>query len=268
LATRRKYRPSNHAPADVSVAVVAAPASPAGPQPPSQGDDASPLQRALEAQQHAEHLQRQHAQRRQIGLPEPELDPTQRQAIDRQIDAMPDLSDHKRRFLKSHPTLLSEPYRQSMAHAHHLALHAGVADDTLQMDHAILAGVARDIEHHRALSAANAQVPQHRDADHVAADLAREAEMHLAAHQPAPIAPQPQRRSMPMSAPVSRGSHDLGTGRSQSSTRITLSPDEVEIAHISFPHLPKAGAEYEYANNKRKYQTMKANGTYSDQGGG
>jgi hypothetical protein len=105
---------------------------------------------------------------------------------------------------------LTEPYHHSMRHAYHLALNAGVPDDSPEMDHAILQGVARDIEHHRALSALTsadsrptAQNHQtHQDAHQAADELAREAEMHLAAEQPVPAAAPPQRRSIPVSAPV------------------------------------------------------------------
>jgi hypothetical protein len=274
VATRRKNK-SNHAPADVNVAVVAAPEPQAAPSPPSHqvnnsvhlnSDDGNPLQRALEAQQHAEHLQHQHAQRGAIGLPEPPINPTQRQAIDAHIDSIADLTDHKRRFLKSHPSLLNEPYRQSMAHAHHLALHAGVPDDTPAMDHAVLAGVARDIQHHHALSAANGQGGQGQhptpsslsSPDHLAAELA----------QPAPIAPPPQRKSsMPFSAPVSR---DVPSGYRGPSDRNTLSAEEVQIARASItdPTMSNAKKELLYLKNRNRYRAMKANGSYSDQGGG
>jgi hypothetical protein len=81
---------------------VTAQAPPAAPEPTSRPDDANPLQRALEAQQHAEDLHRQHAQRQQIGLPEPPIDPAERQAIDKHIDGM-GLSAHKAPVLKISP---------------------------------------------------------------------------------------------------------------------------------------------------------------------
>lgn len=82
-------------------------------------------------------MQQQHAMRQDAGLPEPPIDQATRQAIDAHIDGMPDLTAHKRRFLKAHPSLLTEPYTKLMSLAYMLAKHAGVADDTPAMDHAI-----------------------------------------------------------------------------------------------------------------------------------
>jgi hypothetical protein len=235
------------------------------------------LQAALQAQQHAEHLQRQHATRAQVGLPEPPIDPAARQAVDAHIDAMPGLSDHKKRFLKSHPSLLTEPYNRLLAHAYQLALHANIPDDTVAMDSAILSGIHRDLEHHRALSALtsasarptaeNHQV--HDDATEAAAELQREAEQHLAAYQPAQSAPspqpRPQRRSMPMQAPPSRDAPAVSGHRSRDNT---LTAAEREIARNSFVdhNMSNAEREYLYLQNKRKYLAMKADGSYSSQG--
>ena len=75
-----------------------------------------------------------------------------------------------------------------------------------------------------------------------------------------------------MSAPVSRDV-PTPTGQRQSSNKMTLTPEEVAIARASIvdrpdmPALTNAQKEYIYAQNKRKYQTMKANGTYSEQKG-
>lgn len=275
MATRRKYKQR----AAVAPAFADAPAAPA-PAPPVEpgmagGGGAGPLQAALEAQRHAEHLQRQHATRAQVGLPEPPLDPQQRQAIDAHIDNMPGLSDHKKRFLKSHPSLLQPPYLQLMQHAYQLAIRANVPDDTLAMDAAVLSGIHRDIEHHRQLSAlmsAHAAGPPpeevaqpHGDIDEDVAALQAEAAQHLAAHQPAqsapPPQPRPQRRNMPMQAPVSRDYPSVSGHRSQDA-------DERQIAHVSFPHLPAAQAEFEYLQNRNKYRRMVADGSYSSQGGG
>lgn len=241
------------------------------PADPSPGVEDNPLQRALEAGRHAEALQHQHAQRRQIGLGEPELDPHHRQQVEAHIDSM-GLSAHKARFLKSHPSLLSPPYNRSMANAYHLALHAGVADDTVAMDHAILAGVSRDIQHHHALrqltsadarpTAANEQM--HHDVGESAAELAREAEAHLAEYQPEPTAPPQRKRSIPMSAPVSR---DIpGASGQRIDNGNTLRKDEREIARISFPHLPAAQAEFAYLQNKRRMLQMKADGRIQGDG--
>jgi hypothetical protein len=272
LATRRRYKQrADHAPVVADVAAAAAPAPPVAAGPVAEGDGASPpspLTLALQAQQHAEHLQhlqRQHATRAQAGLPEPQIGPTDRQAVDQHVDNMPGLSDHKKRFLKSHPSLLQQPYLQLMSHAYQLALHAGIPDDTPAMDAAVLSGVTRDLEHHRQLSqltaasarptAENAQM--HDDATEAAAELQREAEMHFTQPAPMPTTPKPQRRNYPMTAPVSRDTPSVSGRRPQDNH---LTAEEVQIAHVSFPHLPKDQAAYQYLLNKRKMHEMKARG--------
>ena len=84
-----------------------------------------------------------------------------------------------------------------------------------------------------------------------------------AAPAAAPAAPQPQRRSMPMSAPVSR---DVPTtsGQRQTSTTMTLTEEERRIARTSYTadDMTDAQKEYAYAKNKQKLQRMRANGEY------
>ena len=74
---------------------------------------------------------------------------------------------------------------------------------------------------------------------------------------------QPQRRSMPMSAPVSR---DVPTasGQRQTSTTMTLTEEERRIARTSYTakDMTDAQKEYAYAKNKQKLHRMRANGEY------
>jgi multidrug efflux pump subunit AcrA (membrane-fusion protein) len=76
---------------------------------------------------------------------------------------------------------------------------------------------------------------------------------------------QPQRRTMPMSAPVSR---DVPTATGTRSTPMHLTEEERKIARISImdrpdmPNLTNEQKEYIYAQNKRKLHTMRANGQY------
>lgn len=93
--------------------------------------------------------------------------------------------------------------------------------------------------------------------------------MRQAQPEPEPAA-QPQRRSMPMTAPVSREVPTAASGtRKQSSMRLT--EEERKIARDSIPDrpdLPKltnTQKEYLYARNKAKYQRMVADGTYDVQ---
>lgn len=85
-----------------------------------------------------------------------------------------------------------------------------------------------------------------------------------AAPQPEPQPqPQPQRRSIPMTAPVSR---DVPTasGQRQPSSKITLTAEERQIARTSFtaPDMTNEQKELAYARNKQRLQQMRANGAY------
>ena len=276
MVVRRKYK-SRVAPAVADEPVAAAPASPVAPGAMNRADGANPLQRAHEALQHAENLQRQRQHRQNIGLAEPQRSEAELRAIDQFVESIPNLSDHQRRFLRSHPTLMTSPYDQLMAHAITLAKHAGIEPDTDAMDRAILVGVQRDLEHHRALSALTSSAarptPQnaapHVGVDQHVADLNTEAAQHMVGNQqPAPSAPPlPKRRSMPMSAPVSRDYVSV-SGRPALDNHLTA--EERQIARNSFgdPHMSDAEKELLYMRNRNKYRAAKADGSYSDQGRG
>lgn len=73
--------------------------------------------------------------------------------------------------------------------------------------------------------------------------------------------PQPQRRSMPVSAPVSREVPTTSGVRQE--TKMNLSPEERLIARTSFSSdMTDAQKEYLYAQNKKKLRDMRANGQY------
>lgn len=276
MVVRRKYRA--HAPPVADALAMPEPASPNAASAPPTDDDVSPLQRAHDAVVHAEALQKQHQHRAMIGLPEPPVSPEERKTIDAFVDGIASLTDHQKRFLKSHPTLLTEPYVDSMRHAITVARHAGIKDDTDAMDRAILMGVARDVEHHRNLQglafapppAGPGNAPNDHDIDQHVANLSREAEQHMGDHHMAALRAPPlsstsqQRKSLPMTAPVSREAPNISGHPGVSNT---LTRDEVQIAHVSFPHLSKTDAEYAYLQNKRKLHRMRADGTYSEQRG-
>lgn len=82
------------------------------------------------------------------------------------------------------------------------------------------------------------------------------------AADPAPQ-PQPQRRSIPMSAPVSR---DVPTpsGLRQPSSKMTLTAEERQIARSAFTAADMTNEQKElaYARNKQKLQKMRASGEY------
>lgn len=81
---------------------------------------------------------------------------------------------------------------------------------------------------------------------------------------------QPPKRSMPMTAPVSREVPTAASG-TRSNGKMRLTEEERQIARDSIPDrpdLPKmtnAQKEYLYARNKAKYEQMKRDGTYDEQ---
>jgi len=80
---------------------------------------------------------------------------------------------------------------------------------------------------------------------------------------PATPSAQPQRRSIPMSAPVSRDAPTY-SGQKPASTTMTLTEEERRIARTSYsaPDMTDAQKEYAYAKNKQKLQRLRANGEY------
>lgn len=80
---------------------------------------------------------------------------------------------------------------------------------------------------------------------------------------PAADPPQPARRSMPVSAPVSRDVPSAN-GQRPTSSKITLSEEERRIARTSFtaPDMTDAQKELLYAKNKRLLAQRRANGSY------
>ena len=245
MVTRRKYRQPQGYKDGGSVPVdnviiaepAAAPHAAAAPSPPADDD---PLAHALKAQQRAEELQRTAAQ--------------QPRTVEEHIDRLA-LSDHKKRFLKQHPSLAVDPGEsRAMSFHYHAALAAGVQDDTEEMDRRILDGMQRE------RAGAVKDLVKAPPADPRPIDP-----------RPAPAALAP-RKSLPMSAPVSRNAPAI-SGNRERSDRNTLSPSEVEIAHRSFidrpdmPRMTNAQKEYLYLQQRNRYREMKADGTYSEQGG-
>lgn len=253
MATRRKYKRADGGraddPADVSD-MAAAPA--AGPvEAISDLVEENLLAAQLAAAQRAEEMQRQHAQQQ-----------PQTQALEEYIDALPDLSDHKRAFLKRFPQMLEPSISPLMARHYHEGRQFGLEDDGEQLDNYVLIHVARDLEHQRQLAVAQAQAaaPEIAQALQEPAATAETLEAEAArlwAEQQAAI-PAP-RRSIPMAAPVSRDIPMASGGRASHADN-TLSRDEREIARVSFPHLPKAQAELAYLKNRRVMREMQADG--------
>src|SRR5262245_10974122 len=134
MATRRRYKArGGDVPPDVAAAPAAAPTVPV-----TDPIAESPLAAQIAAQQHAEELQRQHAQR-------------QPPTVEEYIDRLPDLTAHKRAFLKQYPVMLNPSVMPLMARAYHEGLRIGLKDDSGELDEFILVNVERDLQHRQQL---------------------------------------------------------------------------------------------------------------------
>ena len=236
MAVRRKYRTpqafkdGGRVLAVAPIAAEAASEPAASPPVAAQPEDGeSPLARALAAARHAEELQRHHAAQRQ---------PTEHERF---VDAMPGLNDRKRNFLKANPELMRPGIAEIAGRHYQEALAAGIPDDSPEIERHIIESTARELASHR--------------------EPAPEPPRPAPALSPA----APQRRSMPMSAPVTRNIPSAAGRRPDN----TLSPEERDIARRSFgaADMTDAQKEYLYLQNKKKYLSLKASGQYSDQGG-
>jgi hypothetical protein len=97
------------------------------------------------------------------------------------------------------------------------------------------------------------------------AALDEEFGFHVSAPVQAEIEPaaQPQRRSMPMSAPVSREA-PTASGKKPGGAPVRLTPEEVFVARNSFTatDMTNEQKEYLYAQNKAKLAKKRASGEY------
>jgi hypothetical protein len=133
--------------------------------------------------------------------------------LEDRLSLMPNLSNPKRDFLRQHPSFIDNPDIEA---AHWQALDAGHADDS----------------------------PEY--FAHVAKQLDRLAPKPTAPESGTPRPPQP--RGPVVSAPVSRDSISISTGRPVD-TKITLTPAQREAAKFSMPGVAPEIAEREYAKN-------------------
>lgn len=237
------------------------------PPPPAPDD---PVQKALEGQRRAEELQQRQAQ-------EP-------MSVDRYVDSLPGLTDHKRQFLKAHPEMLNGQQFDLMAQAYGEAMRVGFQDDTPELDRFLVETVRAELtaRHGRLAEAArSAMEPPRRPVLSVEQEVARlDAEVaahtaidHVNASTPAAFAsqlPQPERmprsRSMPMTAPVSRDTPMLSGQRPMSMGQVTLTAEERFIARNSFtdPNMTDADKEKLYATQKARLQHLRSQGLYPE----
>jgi hypothetical protein len=175
------------------------------------------------------------------------------QVIAQQINSL-GISEHKKRFLRSHPGLLQPQFLQLAERHHQAALARGVEDDTAEMNDAILAGVHADLQRAQASALAMTEHPAQPMPPAAQAAVPPAPPMPPVAAAPAPAMPAtPPRRGPPVSAPVSRGAPG---GASYGQGRVELSPAEREAARIS------GISDHQYAKNKQRLQAEKAAGRY------
>lgn len=136
-----------------------------------------------------------------------------------QIDSMTHLSVKQRDWLKNHRDAMTDPAKNSYLGAAHWD--------------AVRAGITQDSEAYFAAL-----------------------EEKLGYRQPVAST---ERRSPPVSAPVSRESPSLSTGKPTTS-RIELTPEQREAARIS------GVDEFEYAKNLMRLNDLKKNGHYQERG--
>jgi hypothetical protein len=297
MATRRKYRDGGRVPKDdVALAADGAPMapSPASPaiDPEPSHDDA--VLRALQRTERAEELARQVAARPKT--------------VEEEIDALP-VTEHKKAFMKSTPEMHDKANWPAISHYYQSALRAGVPDDSAAMNAAILRGLALERQHRADLARLAVPTAAMRereindefdvDAEVDRLDMERAAaSMSIHAEQSTPMVldaiaktdariekaavimagePLPPaattRRSMPVSAPVSRGAPSLSTGWAQQYSDRTLTPAERDIARRSFtaPDMTDAQKEFQYWKNRERLRAMRASGEYrmtTEEGGG
>jgi hypothetical protein len=163
--------------------------------------------------------------------------------LEDRLSMMPNLSDAKRSFIRNHPEILDRPDSGTL---HFGALDLGIPEDSPAYFNHIENGLAAN----------NAEKP------FTAGPLA--IERPAIVQQAKELAKQQPRSSGPVvSAPVSRDSISISTGKPLD-TRVRLTAEQREIAHLSMPGIPKAEAEKAYAKNLLKMQTMKAGGLLQD----
>ena len=279
MATRRRYKARGFKdggavpPSDITNAQppetlptpppveVRLPTPPRSELPPSDPADHDAVKRAVEAARLADEYQR-HPQR----------------LIDRYVDGMHGLSNHKKSFLKANPLLLNQEIMPIAGRAWQQGLAQGVADDSAEMNHHILQAVRKEIEAQRAMPSrqglqatpamAPPPMPMPMPGDE-AERLEADADTYLAAMKgamPAPNLPPiaTPRRSLPVSAPVSRDIPTASGQKTSQATTVTLSPDERGIAHASYHWMTKARAEEEYAKQKLRLSALRASGQYPE----
>jgi hypothetical protein len=279
MATRRTYRPKKFQTGGAVIeesTEVLPPENPPEtlPTPPPahadggqvaipEADDA--VARMLAATKHAEDLQRQ---------------ARQPQTVEDHIASLP-ISDHKKSFLRQNTMLLHPEIVPIAARAYQQAKSDGVEDDSPAMNQRLLEGVQREIEGWRQRMVASAhdaaaavpampapsieraaeQLSQEAEALRLTASAENTTPITVSAELP-PAERAPTRKSLPISAPVSRDIPSSSGKRMSEERTITLSAAEREVARNSFtdPNMTNEERERLYATNKMRMLKARADG--------
>jgi hypothetical protein len=184
------------------------------------------------------------------------VQPRQPQTVAEYVDTLP-VSARQKQFLKTYPMLMRPDVVQHANKAYLAAKAAGLRDDTEEQENFVLEKTGE------ALRRLRAPPPESEYRKKLASDLERElAEMGDTAPPPAPRPMAPPQRSVPISAPVSR--NIPSASGSTVPMRITLSPEERDMARRSYQDLPPEAAERLYSDMKRKMLIARANGTLNE----
>jgi hypothetical protein len=270
MATRRRYktRQARHnayaAGGSVPEASADGPPPPMPPEalaepdisrlPPSDPAASSVLMRAAEAQREAEAMAR-----------DPKI------AIEKYVDALPGLFDRERELLKTYPMLLTPPNSRLLQSEFNAALAEGHERGSGAFLDRVLSGIVKRLE------GRNGAMPPPMPEPSVAQEPARHNQPAADDHNialPPPPPPMPQRRSIPMSAPVSRDVPSPSGQRVPDFRSMTLSAAERAIARNSFGPIRDASGnlvdmtneekEFRYAQNKALMLKRRADGTLNE----
>ena len=254
MATRRKpkaYKTGGGVIADSELPITVVPIEePAEPiVPPASNESVDAVLRALEAQRNAERLQAAAAA---------QAAQQQQQQPQRQPQPSPHMSERRMAFIREHPDLADPQHQEAVMSYWRQGLRMGLREDTDELDNYVATGLRFERLHRE---------PERREPQ--AAPIDPEPAQ---AGQEAFEAPRSERRSMPMTAPVSRSEAPTYSGKRTSSRgEMRLTEEERKIAVASIPDRPDAPRltdaqkEYRYALNKAKYEQMKRDGSYSEQ---
>jgi hypothetical protein len=253
MASRRKpkhYRDGGVVPSDSAMPDSAS----AGEPPAAETADVPASQPAASERSVADELR---AIQRAEEMAREMAEPRRPQTVAEYVDTLP-VSARQKQFLKTYPQLMRPDVVQHANQAYLAAKAAGLRDDTEEQENFVLEKTGE------ALRKLRAPPPESEYRRKLANDLERELEeMGDTAPPPAPrqTAPTPQ-RSLPISAPVSRNIPSASGGSVP--MRITLSPEERDMARRAYASMPPADAERLYFDMKRKMLIARQNGTLNE----